>query len=43
MKDYFVPDIKFIAETHYSIILNEIQTWKVYLIRYNFKAKLMSY
>lgn len=43
MKDYCVPDIKLSAGTHHSIILNEIHTWKLHLIRYKFKVKLMSY
>lgn len=42
MKDYCVPGFKVSAETHHSIIPNEIQTWKTYPIKYNFKAKLMS-
>lgn len=41
MKVYCVLGIKLNAETHHSIIPNEIQTWRIYPIRYNFKAKLM--
>lgn len=37
---YYVSDIKLSLK---DIIPNQIQMWKVNLIRYNFRAKVISY
>lgn len=42
MKDYNVSGIKLSVKIYYSIIQDQIQTWKICLIRYGFKTKLKS-
>lgn len=42
MKDYNVSGIRLSVKIYYSIIQDQIQTWKICLIRYGFKTKLKS-
>lgn len=43
MKGYYVPDSKLSLKYIIPLFQITFQMWKLYLIRYNFKAKLISY